>query len=294
VIDRAVRSAAAYTAGPAELALIPPEALLEVLRGEPSEVSLYFLRRVSERLRESNARFIKEVLRKERLQLVGEMADGIIHDFKNPMTSITLCAEIIRAKSGGGEIAEYCDLMEAQVKRMAAMAGELLDFSRGTASVKLKNIWLRDLFAEFRRLNSDYLRDRKVNLSAETGDLSAALDKERFLRVLQNLVGNSVEAFGPEGGEVVLSARRDGGGGIRIGVRDNGPGVPGEIRDTLFDPFVTRGKKRGSGLGLAIAKMIVEAHGGDISLDGGGPGAAFTIRLPGTDDKEKGTTGAPE
>jgi signal transduction histidine kinase len=72
---------------------------------------------------------------------------------------------------------------------------------------------------------------------------------------------------------------------VVIELRDEGPGVPPEIRETLFEPFVTQGKLHGTGLGLAVARRFVEDHGGDIALLPDGPGAAFRIVLP--------LTGAP-
>jgi signal transduction histidine kinase len=97
--------------------------------------------------------------------------------------------------------------------------------------------------------------------------------------VFENLLTNSVQAM-PGGGLVSLVAvKLD--GKARIDVIDNGPGVPIEIRERLFEPFVSHGKQGGTGLGLAIAQSIVEAHGGTISLKAtDAPGASFRIILP--------------
>ena len=81
-------------------------------------------------------------------------------------------------------------------------------------------------------------------------------------------------------GRIVISGRRTD-GAVEICVQDNGPGIPEDIKDRLFEPFVTSGKKGGTGLGLAIAKSIVEAHGGQILCQSTpGSGAAFYVRLP--------------
>jgi signal transduction histidine kinase len=70
-------------------------------------------------------------------------------------------------------------------------------------------------------------------------------------------------------------------GAVRINVQDTGPGIPDEVTDSLFDPFVTHGKEHGTGLGLAISRQIVEAHGGTIRLDSStDEGARFVIDLP--------------
>ena len=104
--------------------------------------------------------------------------------------------------------------------------------------------------------------------------------RDRFLRVIQNLVGNSVDALAPAGGTVRLSARRAR-DGFEISIRDDGPGIPEPIRKRVFEPFVTHGKQNGTGLGLAIAKSLVEAHGGKISLSTRtGQGTNVRIHLP--------------
>jgi signal transduction histidine kinase len=107
------------------------------------------------------------------------------------------------------------------------------------------------------------------------------IDHDRMIRVLQNLLNNSVEALAAtQGGKIVFAARRNG-GMCELTVRDNGPGIPRVIWGTMFQPFTTHGKKGGTGLGLAIAKGVVEAHGGKITFESAkGAGTTFRIRLP--------------
>ena len=101
-----------------------------------------------------------------------------------------------------------------------------------------------------------------------------------MIRVLLNLASNARDAMRGEGGALSVQAGRSG-GIITIAVRDTGPGIPDEIADSLFDPFVTHGKECGTGLGLAICRQIVAAHGGRIELDRNvGEGAALIIGLP--------------
>jgi len=99
---------------------------------------------------------------------------------------------------------------------------------------------------------------------------------------------NSIQAM-PEGGRVSITGSRQS-DHIRIDVIDNGPGVPSEVRDRLFEPFVSDGKSGGTGLGLAIAQSIVEAHGGTINLETDvTEGVDFSIKLPLNETADPGT-----
>ena len=104
-------------------------------------------------------------------------------------------------------------------------------------------------------------------------------DHNRIERVFVNLIGNALEAM-PDGGTVCISAVvRDSAAVVRV--RDNGPGIPEEIRERLFQPFVTSGKKGGLGLGLALARQTILEHGGDMWAESEpGQGACFVLRLP--------------
>ena len=109
--------------------------------------------------------------------------------------------------------------------------------------------------------------------------LTALLERARIERVFLNLLSNSIEAL-PGGGAITIRAVSEG-EQVRIEVADNGPGIDPAIREQLFQPFVTRGKKNGLGLGLALSRQSVLEHGGEIWMeDQPGGGAKFVLRLP--------------
>ena len=119
-----------------------------------------------------------------------------------------------------------------------------------------------------------------ISLRVKPARLSLPLDADRFQRVIQNLVSNSHEALTRQkGGQIVVSARREGRHCV-VTVADNGPGIPKDIRGSVFEPFVSQGKVNGTGLGLAIAKAVVEAHGGSIDFTTSRKGTTFTVHLP--------------
>ncbi|NNE44935.1 MAG: ATP-binding protein, partial [Gemmatimonadetes bacterium] len=113
-------------------------------------------------------------------------------------------------------------------------------------------------------------------------ELTVRLDPERMRRVVDNVINNARE-MSRAGDPVEVRWARGDRNDVVLEVLDHGPGIPAELRDRLFDPFVTAGKENGSGLGLAISRKIVEAHGAEISADNApGAGARFVIRIPDT------------
>jgi len=126
-------------------------------------------------------------------------------------------------------------------------------------------------------------QDREAVLREEADgiDLSCAIDPFRLEQVFRNILENALAACrGPV--EIVVccsEAEIDGRPAVRIAVRDNGPGLSPELRQRIFEPFFTT-KTKGTGLGMAIAKRIVEAHGGQIAVGTGGPGAEILVTLP--------------
>jgi signal transduction histidine kinase len=139
---------------------------------------------------------------------------------------------------------------------------------------------LQDIFDQLRRLNAPGLVQAGVALVIKPSPLVLRLDPHRFPRVLQNLVSNAAEVLADRPhGRIAIAARRLGRRCV-LTIADNGPGIPPEIRSTLFEPFVTHGKIGGTGLGLAIARTVVEAHQGTIDFRSSKAGTTFIIELP--------------
>jgi signal transduction histidine kinase len=222
-----------------------------------------------------------ELLRRERLAAIGQTAGSIVHDLRNPLATISTAAEIL---SRDGLDPERCrSLLDSQLRaaqRMQTMLRELLDFARGSYDLKLECHCLVVLVERAIQGVSRYAEQMGVVIETEIStELSITADVERMRRVFENLLTNSIQAM-PEGGRVSIKAASNP-DHVRIDVIDNGPGVPSEIRDRLFEPFVSDGKSGGTGLGLAIARSIIEAHGGTINLEADvDEGVDFSIKLP--------------
>jgi signal transduction histidine kinase len=172
------------------------------------------------------------------------------------------------------------------VDRLERMTTETLDFARGGGRLARRSMLLR-LFLE--GLAAD-IEEEFPGLSVHRrlgdlpGDARGALDADKLRRAIGNIAANARDVMGP-GGHLHLHGRLLAGNDgapeqLEIEVADEGPGIPDEIRDRLFEPFVTKGKKQGTGLGLAVARRFVEDHEGTLRLLPDGPGARFLLRLP--------------
>ena len=280
VLDGSVRSTTAVADGPVQLGRLPRKPFLQLLSETSWHTVLRLFSQVSENLRATNERFVSEVVRKEKITLVGEMANSMIHDFRSPFSTIKLATELIAKRNRTPQNQELCAMILRQVDRLSGMVEEVLDFARGETRLKIKLSPLQESLLVLQENNLEVLARAGISLRVKSGRITLPLDADRFQRVIQNLVSNSQEALASQkGGHIVVTARREGRQCV-ISVADNGPGIPMDIRRTVFEPFVSHGKVNGTGLGLAIAKAVVEAHGGSIDFTTSRKGTTFTVQLP--------------
>jgi signal transduction histidine kinase len=280
VLDGSVRSTAAVADGPVYLGRLPQGPFLKLLSESSWHTVLRLFSHVSENLRATNSRYVTEVVRKEKITLIGEMANGMIHDFRSPFATIRLGTELIAKNNPDPQAQEVCKMILRQVVRLGGMVEEVLDFARGETRIKVQPAPLSEVFAQLHEANAEAFARSTVRLVIKPTLLILPLDADRFQRVLQNLVTNAREAINiRKNGRIVVSARRVK-GQCQVTVSDNGPGIPREVRSSLFEPFVSHGKSGGTGLGLAIAKSVVTAHRGSIDYTSSRAGTTFTICLP--------------
>jgi signal transduction histidine kinase len=222
-----------------------------------------------------------ELIRRERLATIGQMASSIIHDLRSPLAAISTAAEMLGRDRLAPERREALLVSQTRAsERMSGMLTELLEFSRGSYRLNLERHSIASLIGRVDQQLRDAASASGIELqSSAPDDLCIVLDYDRMCRVLENLCMNSIQAM-PNGGSITIRAE-----GLadsaRIEVADTGPGVPESLRARLFEPFVSDGKRAGTGLGLAIAQSIITAHKGRIWLDqNSSPGARFFIDLP--------------
>lgn len=282
ILDGQPRSAQAVVGKGAKLAKIPRSVLIEILNNTRGSVVLQLFHFIIQRLRVTTEEYVKQIAHKEKMVLLGEMVNTIIHDFKSPLSSIHLSGSVLREMySSDEDTCEWCDLIQAQATRMTAMAEELLDFAGGGARILCQPLHLATALRKFKKLNQVYLDQAQVKLTIDCPEnIIFPADENKLMRVFQNLVNNAVEAFQHRGGTIAIAAALNQ-ELVRVTIADNGPGIPDTIQADFFEPFVTYGKKGGTGLGTAIAKSIIDAHRGTIHFTTqAGIGTIFYIDLP--------------
>ncbi len=223
----------------------------------------------------------KELITKEKLSAVGEMASMIIHDMRGPLTAAYGYVSLMQDLGATDpDLADYADRVIKELTRMNQMAQEVLDFSRGTKKLALEIVEAKPLIEEFIERAKSELRDTRITLKADVACTAAIrIDREKILRVLLNLARNAADAMGGQG-RITVRCRNDA-QKMHFCVSDDGPGIPEDIRENVFKPFVTSGKATGTGLGLAIVRKLVTDHGGSIWVDSeAGKGTSFLIDLP--------------
>jgi signal transduction histidine kinase len=280
MLNRAPHSARATAAEPTLLGAVKEETFHHILELAPSRMHLNFLRSVSEHLRSINSHFINDVMRSERLNLVGSMANSIIHDLKNPICIVRCCSDLIASETNDPRLRELTGMLDGAVDGMLAMTQELLDYARGSIQLnkQVVSIWgmLDALNAQSLRLlpgkNIQFVKHIRYDGNIE-------IDRARFIRVLSNLIKNSRDAM--RGGGILTITTDLVQDQAVIRISDTGTGIPADVLPKLFEPFVTHGNGSGTGLGLAIARSVIEAHGGKISISSvPGNGTTVDIRLP--------------
>jgi signal transduction histidine kinase len=280
LLDGEPHSAMATAAEPTLLGTVDEPTFQHILELAPSRLHMNFLRSVSERLRTVNSHFIGEVMRTERLSLVGAMANSIIHDLKNPICIIRCCTDLIARETSDPRVHELTSMADKAVHGMLAMTQELLDYARGSTTLCCESVSIWCLLDELNQQALRLLPGHNIQFAKNIRyDGNVVVDLTRFIRVLCNLIKNAREAM-PSGGILTISTDLVG-SQVVIRISDTGVGIPAELLPKLFEPFVTQGKSHGTGLGLAMAKSVVTAHSGKISVSSvPGSGTTVDIRLP--------------
>ena len=243
---------------------------------------------------------VTELLQAQREAAWGEVARRLAHEIKNPLTPIQLSAERIRKKildeidPASAELLDRAtQTIVQQVEAMRDMVNAFSEYARAPAMSRTL-LDLNRLIANVAELYPAHHNQPVVRLELEESLPEISIDAVRMRQVLHNLIRNALEALeGQDNAEVVLKTRllrKKKRQYIRITVRDNGPGLPEDDREKIFEPYVTT-KSKGTGLGLAIVKKLVEEHGGEVGIESEvDQGTSVRILLP---VEETGQAGRP-
>jgi nitrogen fixation/metabolism regulation signal transduction histidine kinase len=237
---------------------------------------------------------ITALLQAQRDAAWGEVARRLAHEIKNPLTPIQLSAERIRRRFLPQMADEDSVVLERatrtivqQVEAMKEMVNAFSDYARAP-DMEIVKVDLNQLVAEVAELYRVREIPVKIKLDMDPDIIAVEADAGRLRQILHNLIRNAVEALeGQEKAALKVTTRGTREFDIRavfIVVEDNGPGIPPDSVDRIFDPYVTS-KPKGTGLGLAIVKKLVEEHGGWVEASNRAEGGArMTIALPADED----------
>jgi two-component system, NtrC family, sensor histidine kinase HydH len=235
-----------------------------------------------------------EARRSERLAALGQLSAGLAHEIRNPLGVIKGSAETLNRKLENSNplASELAGYISSEVNRASALVTRFLDFARPLrAETRLQRV--TDLIDRALKSVAEQWKGGPVAVTREyQQDLPLVpLDENLCEQAFLNLVQNAYEAMGDDGGTFrveVSEVRSNGRKGVQVRLQDSGPGVPAEMREQIFNPFVTT-KTTGVGLGLSIVSKIVDEHQGTIRLEkSAGKGATFVIFFPAHEEDRQG------
>jgi signal transduction histidine kinase len=230
------------------------------------------------------AELLRTAAKHEALATMGTLTAGLAHEVRNPLNAAKLQLELIGRAAAKLEelgqdnrINDRVDLVNDELSRLSKMLDDFLALAR-QRHLEPELFELLPLLTEVVELERPVAEAEQIELHvAAFGNSHVFADRARVKQVLMNLLANAVDAMRGTGGEVRLSSE-DVGDRVRIVVADTGPGIPIEVRDQLFEPFITS-KEAGTGLGLSIVKRIVESHGGEVLVDSDANGTRISFTL---------------
>lgn len=224
----------------------------------------------------------QEAVISERLAVVGELAAGVAHELRNPLTSVKLLIQTAARRNPGMQFPErQTQVILQEISRMEETIQGLLDFARPPRLNRVRHD-LREPVRRALNLVEGRALHEGVSVTSQMGNSALLVDgdPEQLHQVFVNLLLNGIESMKPGGTlDVTVMATPHDQGRCQVIVADRGGGIPAERMDRIFEPFVTT-KERGTGLGLAVSRRIVHEHGGSIVAanrpDGG---AVFSVEL---------------
>lgn len=261
----------------------------ESLKVKTSEIllakeQLEKLNRTLENRVEARTRELKsaqeELIKKERLAAMGQMASVVSHEIRNPLAVMNNSIYFIKTKLGtqvDAKISKHISIIESEIRQANGIIDEILSFAR-TRELKPKlthlNSYLEDLV-------STYPFPQHIELEKKfyPSQINVNIDQDEMNQVIRNLIKNAIEVM-PERGKIIIRTDVTAENMAKIEIEDTGPGIPKDVLEKLFTPFFTT-KARGTGLGLAVVKKVIERHKGKVEIISEvGEGTCFKLYLP--------------
>jgi signal transduction histidine kinase len=273
-----------------------PQREIELDNGRRIQIALDFIAERGERIgalltmrdAESVRRIENEIELSRRLAAIGRLTSGVAHEVKNPINAIVVHLELLREKMRDidPDASRHMDIIGREIHRLDRVVQVLVDFNR-PVDLRLSDFDLRKLIEDVTLLASPEAARQGVRLETKLGNnsLPVRADADLIKQALLNVILNGVQAMN-DGGVLNITARQQD-SAATIEVRDEGGGIPPEVRDKVFNLYFTT-KKTGSGIGLAMSYRVLQLHNGAIDfITEMGRGTTFRLLLPLADMKEK-------
>ncbi|MDE2040188.1 MAG: HAMP domain-containing protein [Elusimicrobia bacterium] len=238
-------------------------------------------KRVDARTRELKAAQ-DELIKKERLAAIGQMASVVGHEIRNPLAVINNSIYFIKTKLGQAsapdpKVAKHIKIIESEILQANGIINEILTYSR-QRDLKpervLVNNWLEELLSVY-----PFPPHIAVEKRFDPANPAIEIDTAEMQQAVRNLIGNGIEVM-PQKGTIHVRTARQADGNVLIEIGDTGPGIPPEVLDKIFAPFFTT-KARGTGLGLAVVRKVMDRHRGRVDVESAAArGTIFRLYLP--------------
>jgi len=225
-----------------------------------------------------------EALSAAKFAFAGELAAMVAHEVRTPLSVMRSSAQMLADPSSfRADNRELVETIVAEVDRVERVVTGLIQLARPLEQ-RFESVPLRDILLRAADFAAPEAERQRIRIICDVGDdgQPAECDPEQMYQVVLNLLVNALQAL-PPGGRIWLRTLPEDGGTVGFAIADDGPGLPAEIRDRIFHPFVT-GREGGSGLGLAFVDRIIKAHRGTVTVRSEtGKGTIFEVRLPVTE-----------
>lgn len=231
-----------------------------------------------------SARLIENQIKNERLAAIGHAIAGLTHHIKNILSGLSSSAELIEMALQSEDIRAIKNtwpILRRSTKRISNFVQDLLLVAKPGKPV-LRECFLPQVVTEACETMGDLFRRKNISVEIRADEHLTPVfaDQDALLRCIMNLTGNAMDAVPETSGRIVITLQKGPKDDVEIVISDNGPGVPAELRDSIFEIFFSTKGGRGAGLGLACSAKIAQEHGGSLSLLENTEGAAFRLSLP--------------
>lgn len=228
------------------------------------------------------------LMQNEKLAAVGRLASSIAHEINNPLEAVTNLLYLSRGNTDPAEIQSYLETAEREIRRISVIASQTLQFHKQSSSPEV--VMCDELIDSSLALYQGRLVNADIAVEQRNRAQRPATCVEGEIRqVLNNLIGNAIDALPPQGGRIFVRSRdaicwKSGQPGVILTVADNGTGMSAETREKIYEPFFSTKGTGGAGLGLWICSQLVEQNQGKLrvwsSQRNGRSGTVFTLFLP--------------